>query len=354
MRYRLVFLTAAILALPHLYAEDQAAPKPIIMEGLPDPLQAKRDLWIQSSANSGIAPRYFIKKVNQWIPGQVIRVAFSGGNAALRQDIAATASQWTAFGNIKFDFGPPGQFYEWTNQDQSYSAEIRVAFVHGGQYGGYWSLIGTDSIQPALSKPNEASLNLDGFDVSRPSDWSGVVLHEFGHALGFMHEHQSPAGGCDSEFNWYGDPLYDITADMYGQLKTDANDRSPGVYRFLAGPLNGWPTAKTDFNMRSLPNSTAYDMGAFDSHSIMMYSFDQSFFTNGTHSKCYTAENLTLSPGDQAGVALLYPKDQAKADALKRETNSAFQTLSESPMLSNTVKKQLKDLQIEMQAIPIH
>jgi hypothetical protein len=61
MRYRLVFLTAAILALPHLYAEDQAAPKPIIMEGLPDPLQAKRDLWIQSSANSGIAPRYFIK-----------------------------------------------------------------------------------------------------------------------------------------------------------------------------------------------------------------------------------------------------------------------------------------------------
>jgi hypothetical protein len=85
-----------------------------------------------------------------------------------------------------------------------------------------------------------------------------------------------------------------------------------------------------------------------------MYSFDQSFFTNGTHSKCYTAENLTLSPGDQAGVALLYPKDQAKADALKRETNSAFQTLSESPMLSNTVKKQLKDLQIEMQAIPIH
>lgn len=51
--------------------------------------------------------------------------------------------------------------------------------------GGSWSYIGTD----ALHLPKEsASMNLGFVDAA-------TVMHEFGHALGLIHEHQSPFKG---------------------------------------------------------------------------------------------------------------------------------------------------------------
>ncbi len=55
--------------------------------------------------------------------------------------------------------------------------------------GGSWSYLGTD----ATSIPLESfTMNL-GF-VDRPT-----ILHEFGHSLGLIHEHQSPFEGG---FEW--------------------------------------------------------------------------------------------------------------------------------------------------------
>ena len=55
--------------------------------------------------------------------------------------------------------------------------------------GGSWSYIGTD----ALHIPKESkTMNLGFIDRS-------TVMHEFGHALGLIHEHQSPFKGG---FGW--------------------------------------------------------------------------------------------------------------------------------------------------------
>ena len=55
--------------------------------------------------------------------------------------------------------------------------------------GGSWSYIGTD----AATIPKESfTMNL-GF-VDRPT-----ILHEFGHSIGLIHEHQSPFSGG---FEW--------------------------------------------------------------------------------------------------------------------------------------------------------
>jgi hypothetical protein len=49
------------------------------------------------------------------------------------------------------------------------------------------------------------------------------VLHEFGHALGLIHEHQNPVGGIQ----W----------------------NKPAVYADLGGPPNFWGKATVDNNM---------------------------------------------------------------------------------------------------------
>ena len=46
-------------------------------------------------------------------------------------------------------------------------------------------------------------MNLQDFDMLPAlDDYSKVVvIHEFGHALGLVHEHQSSGSPCDGEFN---------------------------------------------------------------------------------------------------------------------------------------------------------
>ena len=73
-------------------------------------------------------------------------------------------------------------------------------------------------------------MNFSGFDIAPPpdSEFARIVIHEFGHALGLEHEHQSPFSSCENEFKW------DV------------------IYATLASPPNNWPKERVDFNMRAL------------------------------------------------------------------------------------------------------
>ena len=64
--------------------------------------------------------------------------------------------------------------------DNISDANVRVSFDPSG---GAWSLVGTDH----LHQKDGATMNLGWFDV-------GTVIHEFGHVLGMIHEHQNPSG----------------------------------------------------------------------------------------------------------------------------------------------------------------
>jgi hypothetical protein len=295
-----------------LTAQD-AAKVPTIrrFEAFPDGIQASlenRDRARRSLPKTvnGNSVEYVIRLSKRWLPGQTLRVAFVGGDAALRKDIADTANEWSTFGNVKLDFvnSVTGQFREWSTSDKVYVAEIRVSF----NQEGYWSLVGTDSVDSAIAKPSVATMNFGGFDTGRPSDWKATVVHEFGHAFGFEHEHQAPVGGCDEDFRWADDPGYIQTTDEYGQLMQDSQGRRPGIYTVLAGPPNGWPKGKVDFNLRQLKESAAFfELGGFDAQSIMKYYFPDWMFTNGEKSHCYSDENLVLSAQDKKGIGLAYP-----------------------------------------------
>jgi hypothetical protein len=107
-----------------------------------------------------------------WGPQQrQLTVSFMDSTPAdLRDRILAHANAWSTRCGISF---------VWTQG----VGQVRIS--RGG--GGYYSYLGPDILHiPA----NRQTMNLERFTMSTPeSEYKRVVRHEFGHTLGFPHEH---------------------------------------------------------------------------------------------------------------------------------------------------------------------
>jgi hypothetical protein len=323
-----------------------------VMERYPDRLQARTELRQRTLSTlrppaGGFSPRFTLNLTKRWQSGQILKVAFRGGDTALHRDIADAVAEWTQYANLKFDFGvdpTTGNYRTWSKSDTSFAADIRVSF----DQSGYYSLVGNDSTNRTITRPGEESLNLEGFDQGRPGDWKAVALHEFGHSIGFEHEHQSPLAPCDFRFD--NDPGYVATTDSFGQYIPDSQNRRPGLYTVLGGPPNNWPAAVVDFNLKQLPESHAYEVGPFDKDSIMKYFFPDWMFVSGTNSHCYTgAENPVISDGDKEGAAKVYPRApesiQAASALRARALEGAANVRSLPPAALQQLREELNRIQ---------
>ena len=278
--------------------QGSVATERFIIEALPDRLsrrvESQRKMLLQFGlGDPAKTSKGVINALKVWtVDYPKLRVCFFAGPQQVRSRVAKIAMEWnsTVPGLPILDFGDPANPRLCKKTEVNH---IRIGFHH--PEGGYWSLVGQDSIRQAGQ--DEQSLNLEDFDKTPPSDdeYHATVLHEFGHAIGLEHEHQNPMSKCHDEFDW------------------------PKLYKYLGGPPNNWSKETVDFNMGAL-NEPGLLSTDFDNRSIMLYTFPAWFYKNGTAAHCYSEQNKILSDGDQALVAQLYPANQNDRIALAKNT----------------------------------
>ncbi|MBC7775639.1 MAG: hypothetical protein H7246_09385 [Phycisphaerae bacterium] len=195
-----------------------------------------------------------------WPNGKVLKVRFLSGTEAERAKVRKYAAEWSDVANIKFLFVEKGP------------SDLRVSFTAGL---GTWSLIGTDASQAPQNKP---TINFGWFNGLTPeSGYRAAILHEFGHVLGLLHEHQHPSGGIPWD--------------------------KPKLYAYYKR-TQGWESGRVDEQVLSRLNSSRTQYTRYDPASIMHYAIPNAL----TVGDFEVGNNNELSPTDRAFVAKVYPK----------------------------------------------
>jgi Astacin (Peptidase family M12A) len=200
----------------------------------------------------------------KWANGSELSIAFLDGSKIQRQRVQEHAVQWMKYANLTFNF------------NGGKNSQIRISFAADD---GSWSYIGADNLTIAKDEP---TMNFGWLeDDSDDTEYNRVVVHEFGHALGAIHEHQNPKAGI----KW----------------------NLPMVYKVFSGPPNNWSKEEIDLNIVQKYSLDQLNATKFDRLSIMLYSFPPELVMGGVG----TPQNTALSTGDRRFIKKMYPKPKA-------------------------------------------
>ncbi len=208
--------------------------------------------------------RLAVIRSKAWPDGHRLKCRFLDGTPVQRQRVMQCAKKWEAYADIHIDFV------------DTMDEQVRIAFMPGQ---GSWSAVGTDALNAAYFPKHQPTMNFGWLvDNTEDKEYDRVVIHEFGHALGCVHEHQSPTA----------------------TLKWNVAE----VYRAFAGPPNYWKKEEIDHNILRKYSPAGVEASLFDEESIMLYQFPAQLFTDLKGTK----ENTVLSPMDKQMIGSMYPR----------------------------------------------
>lgn len=201
----------------------------------------------------------------RWLPGTKIRIAFLDGDDTLKNKVKEYANEWTQHANLHFKY-----------VEDLENSDVRIIFdtnKHSSQVGTKSKNIDATDPTMHLAK-SDFYYPLGGI---RQKDMRQIVLHEFGHMIGCIHEHQNPSTGIQ----WDEDKVI-------AHYKAKQN----------------WDEKRTRFNVLDKFDKTITQYSEFDPDSIMGYWFPAELTKNDIELK----RNFDLSKQDIEYIKLMYPK----------------------------------------------
>ncbi|MGH9272796.1 MAG: M12 family metallopeptidase [Ilumatobacteraceae bacterium] len=246
---------------------------------VPLPITARVVLSGDGDAGGTFMARAAVERLKLWENGRTLRVKYLDGVGDIQTKVTAIAKEWEQVANLTLKFVPSG------------AADIRISFL---DKGFSWSTVGTDAATVPSAQP---TMNYGWLEPNTSTrEYQRVVRHEFGHALGMIHEHQNPAAE--------------------GQIPWD----KPKVYAYYA--QQGWSKSDVDFNIFDTYAADITNHTSFDSASIMQYAVPDSL-TVGSFAIGW---NTTLSATDVEFMRRQYPAgatgvQELVADGARVETD---------------------------------
>lgn len=211
--------------------------------------------------------RLILLSDNKWANGTVLHYYFYRRPSRWTGSDAHLATVRQAFQNWK-DVGIGLDFKEVNSPDE---AEIRISFQ---SRIGHWSYIGRDILEFG---PDEPTMNLDKSD-----NWGiDTAMHEIGHTLGILHEHQSAIAGIE----W----------------------NEEAVYSRFSQPPNSWSRQDIFDNIIAKVDVDHVQGSSWDPDSIMHYSFEAGLIRNPAPYQNGLRPAPGLSEKDKQWVREFYP-----------------------------------------------